>query len=199
MKTYGLIVADNGTDMFISGTWDDRWDNDVLNPAFDQLTASDFEVVQLGWNPPVAPALSVDAHPGGSANQNGVLEPGETVVVSPSWQRPSTGRGADRAPSPRSGVPPARRMRVADASAAYGSPAADTPAECWTATADCYRALGVARVTASRGALGHVRARDPSTARRRRRGRSTSAGTFADAPPCAPVLLRDRDDLPLTG
>ena len=35
MKTYGLIVADNGTDMYIGGTWDDRWDNDVLNPAFD--------------------------------------------------------------------------------------------------------------------------------------------------------------------
>jgi hypothetical protein len=51
MKTYGLIVADNGTDMYISGTYDTRWDNDVLNPAFASLTASDFEVVQLGWQP----------------------------------------------------------------------------------------------------------------------------------------------------
>jgi hypothetical protein len=49
MKTYGLILADNGTDMFISGTHDTRWDNDVLNPAFAALHASDFEVVQLGW------------------------------------------------------------------------------------------------------------------------------------------------------
>ena len=39
MKTYGLIVADNGTDMYIGGTWDVRWNNDVLNPAFDALTA----------------------------------------------------------------------------------------------------------------------------------------------------------------
>ncbi|HVR96406.1 MAG TPA: hypothetical protein VMW27_07320 [Thermoanaerobaculia bacterium] len=54
MKTYGLIVADNGTDMFIQGTHDTRWNNDVLNPAFDDLTASDFEVVQLGWQPPVS-------------------------------------------------------------------------------------------------------------------------------------------------
>jgi hypothetical protein len=52
MKTYGLIVADNGTDMYISGTYDTRWDNDVLNPAFASLTTSDFEVVQLGWRPP---------------------------------------------------------------------------------------------------------------------------------------------------
>lgn len=51
MKTYGLIVADNGTDMYISGTYDTRWDNDVLNPAFASLTAADFEVVQLGWQP----------------------------------------------------------------------------------------------------------------------------------------------------
>jgi hypothetical protein len=51
MKTYGLIVADNGTDMYISGTYDTRWDNDILNPAFAALTAADFEVVQLGWQP----------------------------------------------------------------------------------------------------------------------------------------------------
>ena len=51
MKTYGLIVADNGSDMFISGTFDPRWNNDVLNPAFANLTASSFEVVQRGWKP----------------------------------------------------------------------------------------------------------------------------------------------------
>jgi hypothetical protein len=51
MKRYGLIVADNGSDMYISGTMDARWDNDVLNPAFRGLTADDFEVVQLGWRP----------------------------------------------------------------------------------------------------------------------------------------------------
>ncbi len=54
MKTYGLIVADNGTDMYISGTYDTRWNNDVLNPAFSSLKASDFEVIQLGWKPAAA-------------------------------------------------------------------------------------------------------------------------------------------------
>ena len=49
MKRYGLIVADNGSDMYISGTMDGRWNNGVLNPAFAALTADDFEVVQLGW------------------------------------------------------------------------------------------------------------------------------------------------------
>jgi len=51
MKKYGLIVADNGSDMYVSGTYDTRWDNDILNPAFYALTANDFEVVQLGYNP----------------------------------------------------------------------------------------------------------------------------------------------------
>jgi hypothetical protein len=49
MKTYGLIVADNGSDMYITGTMDVRWNNGVLNPAFGALKASDFEVVLLGW------------------------------------------------------------------------------------------------------------------------------------------------------
>jgi hypothetical protein len=56
MKRYGLIVADNGSDMYISGTMDARWNNDVLNPAFSALTADDFEVIQLGWQPSTAPS-----------------------------------------------------------------------------------------------------------------------------------------------
>jgi hypothetical protein len=51
MKTYGLIVADNGSNLYITGAYDTRWNNDVLNPAFASLKASDFEVVQLGWQP----------------------------------------------------------------------------------------------------------------------------------------------------
>jgi len=65
MLKYGVIVADNGSDMYITGTFDTRWNNDILNPAFSLLTASDFEVVQLGWNPPSGAAAlsSVSATP----------------------------------------------------------------------------------------------------------------------------------------
>jgi hypothetical protein len=59
MQRYGLIVADNGSDMYITGTYDTRWNNDILNPAFANLTANDFEVIQLGYNPaPAVAALS---------------------------------------------------------------------------------------------------------------------------------------------
>jgi hypothetical protein len=54
MKTYGLILADNGSDMYVQGTYDTRWNNDVLNPAFASLKASDFEVVKLGVKGPAA-------------------------------------------------------------------------------------------------------------------------------------------------
>lgn len=48
MQTYGLVVADNGSDMYVSGAYDIRWNNNVLNPAFGAIKASDFEVLKLG-------------------------------------------------------------------------------------------------------------------------------------------------------
>jgi hypothetical protein len=80
MQKYGLIVADNGSDLYITGTFDPRWNNDILNPAFATLTASDFEVVQLGWNPspaglPAVASLSASPNPvvGGSASTGTVI------------------------------------------------------------------------------------------------------------------------------
>jgi hypothetical protein len=62
MQRYGLIVADNGSDMYISGAFDTRWDNGILNPAFRALTANDFEVIQRGWQ---APAIGLPSAPTG--------------------------------------------------------------------------------------------------------------------------------------
>jgi len=44
LKTYGMIVADNGSPWFISGAGSNYWDNDVLH-EITQLTGSDFQVV----------------------------------------------------------------------------------------------------------------------------------------------------------
>jgi hypothetical protein len=46
MKKYGLIMADNGSSMYISGTPDSRWDNDDLH-NLGQVPASAFEVIQI--------------------------------------------------------------------------------------------------------------------------------------------------------
>jgi hypothetical protein len=45
MKKFGLIMADNGSAMYISGAPDSRWDNDDLH-NLSQVPASAFEVVQ---------------------------------------------------------------------------------------------------------------------------------------------------------
>ena len=138
MKAYGLILADNGTDMYVGGTWDDRWDNDVLNPAFASLKASDFEVVELGWQPPLAPALAVDTRAGGVSDRNGVFEPGETAVVEPSWENPPSSSAALAGVASAFLGPAGAAYAIADASAAYGSPASGAPASCFTATGNCF-------------------------------------------------------------
>src|SRR5688572_22545875 len=51
MQRYGLIVADNGSDMYIRGTFRTRLDHHLLNPGFGAMTANDFEVVTRGWQP----------------------------------------------------------------------------------------------------------------------------------------------------
>ena len=45
MKEYGLIVADNGSDWYVSGAPHPRWDNDQLQ-QLRRLNGSDFEVVE---------------------------------------------------------------------------------------------------------------------------------------------------------
>ena len=55
LKKYGMIMADNGSAMYISGAPDNRWNNDDLH-TLGQVTASDFEVVQMN---PVYTAANV--------------------------------------------------------------------------------------------------------------------------------------------
>lgn len=45
LKTYGMLLADNGSDWFLSGVPDDRWDNDDLHEIQDLILGSDFEAV----------------------------------------------------------------------------------------------------------------------------------------------------------
>jgi len=58
MKTYGIILADNGSNWYVSGAPDERWDNDMLH-LLDKLTGDDFEAVDTS-------VLMVDVNSGES-------------------------------------------------------------------------------------------------------------------------------------
>lgn len=62
LKKYGMIMADNGSNMYISGAPDDRWDNNDLH-NLGQVTTSDFEVVQM------TPLYTQSSVPSGAAPQ----------------------------------------------------------------------------------------------------------------------------------
>ena len=46
LKRYGMLVADNGGNWFLSGAPDSRW-NDAEIDTLKQIRGSDFEVVQM--------------------------------------------------------------------------------------------------------------------------------------------------------
>ena len=46
MKVHGLILADNGSNWYISGVPDERWDNDALH-ALSQVHGRDLEAVDV--------------------------------------------------------------------------------------------------------------------------------------------------------
>lgn len=46
LQRYGMFVADNGSDWFLSGTSDARWDDDDLN-TLKRVRGADFEVVRM--------------------------------------------------------------------------------------------------------------------------------------------------------
>ncbi|HUZ28717.1 MAG TPA: hypothetical protein VMU90_05720, partial [Solirubrobacteraceae bacterium] len=50
LKQYGLILADNGSDWYISGAPNPRWSDDQLH-QLDGLSGRDFEVVDTSSLP----------------------------------------------------------------------------------------------------------------------------------------------------
>lgn len=59
MKTYGIILADNGSNWYVTGTHDVRWDDEVLS-EIDQVKGHDFEAVDVS-------SLQVDPDSGQAA------------------------------------------------------------------------------------------------------------------------------------
>ena len=75
LKKYGMIMADNGSAMYLSGAPDDRWDNSDLH-NLGQVPASAFEVVKMN---PIYTAANV---PQGAAPSIGSFTASSTSVSS---------------------------------------------------------------------------------------------------------------------
>jgi hypothetical protein len=65
LKQYGMILADNGSGIFISGAPDSRWNNSGLG-QLKSITASNFEVVAMGTvytntNVPTGPSPAISS------------------------------------------------------------------------------------------------------------------------------------------
>ena len=84
---------------------------------------------------------SVDAHAvaGTSSNVNGVLEPGETVELSPAWKNTLVGSQSFSGTAAILTGPAGPTYTIDDATAAYGTVAGGATANCHDATGDCYR------------------------------------------------------------
>ncbi len=84
MKKYGLIMADNGSSMYISGTPDSRWNNSDLH-LLGGVTTSDFDVIQMtplytNSNVPTGPAPTISNFTASSTS----ISAGTPVTLS--WQ-----------------------------------------------------------------------------------------------------------------
>ena len=91
LKTYGMIMADNGSNMYLSGSPDDRWDNDDLH-NLRKVPASAFEVINSGNTATassllagVAPVVSsFTASPSAGATKLSWSTNASYVIISPS-------------------------------------------------------------------------------------------------------------------
>ena len=84
LKTYGAIVADNGSPWYISGVPDSRWNNDDLH-LLGQIKGSDFEAVDES-SLMVDPELGSDQAGGAAAPAGRLDEPRRPRVQHPSGQ-----------------------------------------------------------------------------------------------------------------
>jgi len=94
MKHYGLILADNGSSLFVTGVSDSRWGSDL--DSLKTVPASAFEVVQMnpiytsanyptGTAPTVSSFAASPTHvsSGGSVTLSWTLDNSDYVIVSP--------------------------------------------------------------------------------------------------------------------
>ncbi|MFO1311877.1 MAG: S-layer homology domain-containing protein [Burkholderiales bacterium] len=84
-------------------------------------------------------AVDVRTATGTSSNTNGILEPGESVVVEPGWRNLTAASVALTGTAASLTGPVGATYTINDSSAGYGTIAAGASADCFASTGNCYR------------------------------------------------------------
>jgi hypothetical protein len=131
MRTYGLVVADNGSSGFIGGVPDERWDNDALH-QLGRVTLADFEAVDtapLRISP--ASAAARGARGTGPAGRAAPRRPARRAPAAAALL-PGVGRRSFAEPAPvaaagLAGLDPAPGLAARPAGAGPGGPGRALP------------------------------------------------------------------------
>ena len=134
MKTYGLVVADNGSSWYVSGAPDERWDNDVLH-ALGQIAGADFEAVDMsslqlapdsgavaGAPTTAAPVDDEPPAPDPAPNAATVVTAAATTATTAPLASATSSTASSTAPSTTSTTTAGQRAASARASSPTGSP-----------------------------------------------------------------------------
>jgi len=86
-------------------------------------------------------SLRIDAHSttGTNSNLNGIFEPGESILVEPSWHNDSNGPVALSGSASLFTGPTGATYTLSDSSASYGTLSAFANGNCYDMTTNCYR------------------------------------------------------------
>jgi len=112
LQSYGMILADNGSNWFLSGAPDRRWNDDRLRELL-RVRGSDFEAVDVS-------SLMVDAN---SAQARGAAAPAQPPArAQPPAQQPAAQQPAPAQPPVASARPSQTNLRIIYAGAADPNP-----------------------------------------------------------------------------
>ncbi|MDZ4756354.1 MAG: hypothetical protein SGJ11_17905 [Phycisphaerae bacterium] len=86
MKTYGIILADNGSDWYITGEHDVRWDDDMLVGQLAQIEGCQFEAVDSSSLMIDADSgMAADSSPAADINRDGMVSGADLSFVLGTW------------------------------------------------------------------------------------------------------------------
>ena len=115
----------------------------IMNPGgglswLPRYSASAFSLRVQALLPTLPMRVDSHAPSAGSPNLNGVLDPGERVLVEPTWENPTSGPLSPTGVASNLTGPAGGTYAINDSAAGYGTLSVGQEISCFTATGNCY-------------------------------------------------------------